>query len=115
MIQIRPISAPWDGGTGGGQHIGEGPTSDTERLLPPWAPPTEPMGRNVDQVAPMPGRYPGTRDTRMNALPPAAPGVPGTRDHPTAPKGFFSPPPLDPNEILYTDRLLGGHLAAINA
>jgi hypothetical protein len=99
------------------QHIGEGPTSDTDRLPPPFAPPTEPQAYNVDKPASMPGQTGGTMDKgRINKLPPAAPGVPGTRDQPSAPKGFFSPPPQDPHEILYTERgQLGGHLAAVNA
>lgn len=76
--------------------------SDTGQLPIPWAPAVDPMGRNVDQTAPMPGRTQGTYDKKMNQLPPAAPGVPGTGDNPVQPKFFFSPPPQDPHQILYT-------------
>jgi hypothetical protein len=93
----------------------EGPTSDTAQLPPPFAPPVDPQKYNVDVPAPMPGQTGGTMDKgRINKLPPAAPKVPGTQDQPSEPKGFFSPPPPDPDEILYTGRHLGGHLGAVN-
>jgi hypothetical protein len=111
-----------------GPRAGQGATSDTAPLPPPYAPVVDPMARNADKPAPTPGTTGGTMDTeRINRLPPAAPGVPGTRDQPTQPHFHFRSPesaPPDPNEILYTEAddtdhssgpSLGGHLGAINA
>ena len=110
--------------SGKGTQEGQ-PTSDTARLPPPYAPPAEPMGRNVDVPAPMPGQTGGTKDV-IKRPPPT-----GTLDEPKKPNFYFKRPPeesivpgyktvsadegsdsdLDTSSL----RHLGGHWSAINA